>query len=101
MSVNRNHWRAKPYQFAFVTTVLVARGKAKVNPLFEFLWTMKQNVKKIGVCYTSHGTLAVCGNDKARKRVRHEEDLLVSSQPAVGYCLQASLITVLPVCCAV
>jgi hypothetical protein len=34
MSVNRYHWGAKPYQLAFVTTVLVAWAKAKV---FEFL----------------------------------------------------------------
>jgi hypothetical protein len=29
MSVNQNHWGAKPYQFAFVTTVLVALAKAR------------------------------------------------------------------------
>jgi len=97
MSVNQNHWGAKPYQLAFVTTVLVAWGKAKWISirlsLLIWIWT-----KKIGVCYTSHGTL----HGSARKRqgseaVRHEEDLLISSQPGVGYCTQASLITVLPV----
>jgi hypothetical protein len=31
MSVNRNHWGAKPYRLAFVTTVLVAWAKAKVD----------------------------------------------------------------------
>jgi hypothetical protein len=36
MSVNRNRWGAKPYQLAFVTTVLVAGAKAKVDPYSSY-----------------------------------------------------------------
>jgi hypothetical protein len=69
----------------------VGEGKSIRASLFVWIWTMKQNVEKIGVCYTSHGTfkLAARGNDKARKRCDMKEDLLISSQPGIGYCLQA------------
>jgi hypothetical protein len=104
MSVNRNHWGAKPYQLAFVTTVLVAWGKAEVDPYSTFSVRLDlDNETKRG---ENRRLLHFAWNfGSARKRqgseaVRHDEDLLISSQPDVGYCLQASLITVLPVCYA-
>jgi hypothetical protein len=84
MSVNRNHWGAKPYQLAFVTTVLVAWAKAKVDPYSSFSARLDLDIEtKLGVCYTSHGTLAVRGNDKAWKRY---DILLISSRLILPVC---------------
>jgi len=89
-------------QLAFVTTVLVAWGKAEVDPYSTFSVRLDlDNETKRG---ENRRLLHFAWNfGSARKRqgseaVRHDEDLLISSQPDVGYCLQASLITVLPVC---
>lgn len=91
MSVNQNHWSAKPYQLAFVTTVLVAWVKVEEGPYSTFSVRLdpdNETKRKESMCL-----LHFAWNfGSARKRqgseaVRHayDEDLLISSQPDVGY----------------
>ena len=107
MSVNQHHWGAKPYQLAFVTTVLVAWAKAKVDTYSRLIFSVRLDLDNETKREEHRRLLHFAWNvGSVRKRqgseaVRHDEDLLISSQPGVGYCLQASLITVLPVCYAV
>src|SRR5229473_5570149 len=108
MSVNRNHWDAKPYQLSLsrnivtlVTTGLDAWAKGKVDPslssLFDWIWAMKRNAKKVGVCYPSHGTLAMGGNDKVRKR--RDMKVGISISPPLGDYLLTGVSLGLAVCC--
>ena len=91
MSVNQNHWGAKPYQLAFVTTVLVAWGRAEVNSYSTS--SVRLDLDNETKREENRRLLHFAWNfGSARKRqgseaVRHayDEDLLISSQPDVGY----------------
>ena len=67
MSVNQNHWGTV---LNHTRWHLLLRCLLRGQRRFPLHLDLDNETKreKIGVCYTSHGTLAVRGNDKARKR---------------------------------
>jgi hypothetical protein len=77
-------------------------GEGKSRSQFEFfvrqnlIWAMKRNAKKVSVCYTSHGTQAMRGNDKVRKR--RDMKVGISISPPLGGYLLTGVSLGLPVC---